>query len=301
MRIILALVGIGLLLWALFSIFDLPEQAPGAVPTRSHPAAEPAEPAGWQAQAPLSYVGTQRCMECHEEEHAEWMGSHHQLAMLPATEESVLGDFSGSTFTSKDGTTSTFYKDGDAFMVRTDGPDGELQDFHITHTFGVTPLQMYLIPFPDGRVQCLNVSWDSRPAEAGGQRWFHLYPDEVVDHEHVFHWTRRYQNWNYMCAECHSTRLEKRYDVQSDTYDTRWFEINVACEACHGPGSQHAEWADAGEPPEVPDTGLVHRMGGARLGDWHVDPVTGKPRTTQLPRNMSRSTSAPAAIPAAAS
>jgi hypothetical protein len=47
----------------------------------------------------------------------------------------------------------------------------------------------------------LSIAWDARPAESGGQRWFHLYPDERIDHRDELHWTRRQQNWNYMCAE----------------------------------------------------------------------------------------------------
>jgi tetratricopeptide (TPR) repeat protein len=55
-----------------------------------------------------------------------------------------------------------------------------------------------------------------------------------------------------MCAECHSTNLEKNYDPESNTYATTWSEIDVSCEACHGPGSQHVAWADIdpmGRPP----------------------------------------------------
>ncbi len=98
-------------------------------------------------------------------------------------------------------------------------------------------------PFPGGRYQALSVAWDTRPKAAGGQRWFHLYPGEKVDHRDVLHWTGVAQNWNFMCADCHSTNLQKRYDAASDTFDTTWSEINVSCEACHGPGSRHVEWA----------------------------------------------------------
>jgi hypothetical protein len=37
--------------------------------------------------------------------------------------------------------TSTFTRRGETFVVRTDGPDGALRDFEVTHTFGVAPLQ----------------------------------------------------------------------------------------------------------------------------------------------------------------
>jgi cytochrome c553 len=77
--------------------------------------------------------------------------------------------------------------------------------------FGVYPLQQYLLPLDDGRLQALSIAWDSRPAEEGGQRWYHLYPDEAIAHDDPLHWTGPYQNWNTRCAECHSTDLHKNY------------------------------------------------------------------------------------------
>ena len=115
--------------------------------------------------------------------------------MAEATEEKVLGNFNDATFTYA-GTTSTFSKRDGRFRVRTDGPDGALADFDVKYTFGVYPLQQYLVEFPDGRVQALSIAWDARPKKEGGQRWFHLYPNERVTHDDELHWTRPAQNWN---------------------------------------------------------------------------------------------------------
>ncbi len=191
------------------------------------------------------YVGRSACVRCHEAETRAWTGSHHDLAMQEATAQTVLGDFEDATFSHR-GVTSKFYQQGDKFMVRTDGPTGELEEYQIAYTFGVHPLQQYLIAFPGGRQQALGICWDARPKEQGGQRWFHLYPDEPIAHDDPLHWTGRNQNWNLMCASCHSTNLVKGYDVQSDAYHTQWSEIDVSCEACHGPASQHVAWAEAG-------------------------------------------------------
>ena len=46
-----------------------------------------------------------------------------------------------------------------------------------------------------------------------------------------------------MCAECHSTDLHKNYDAATATYKTSYARINVGCQACHGPGSGHVDWA----------------------------------------------------------
>jgi predicted CXXCH cytochrome family protein len=195
-----------------------------------------------------SYAGSAACESCHEQAYTAWKGSHHYQAMLPATAENVVGDFSGKTF-EYGGVTSRFYRDDDKYMVETDNQQGELQAFEIAYTFGFYPLQQYLVPFDDGRLQALNIVWDSRPEVAGGQRWVHLYPatedpSGAVDHEDLVHWTGAFQNWNSRCAVCHSTGLNKNYTSSTNSYKTAWEEINVACEACHGPASAHVDWAN---------------------------------------------------------
>jgi Flp pilus assembly protein TadD len=204
--------------------------------------------------------------------------------MAEASDNTVLGDFGDAQFTAH-GITSRFYrKDGD-FFVRTDGPDGAPRDYRIRYTFGWYPLQQYLIEFPRGQVQSLGLAWDSRTREQGGQRWFHLYPGEEMDHRNRLHWTGRDQTWNYQCAECHSTNLQKGYDLATDSYQTTWSEIDVACEACHGPGSAHAAWAEAAarDPSRKadPDKGLVVDLSDRDGGTWVIDAESGKPRRTE--------------------
>jgi len=200
------------------------------------------EPQNPPSLGTAEYVGVSACKQCHQEEVAAWSGSHHDLAMQVANQQTVLGNFQDARFQHQ-GIESVFFKRDGRFFVRTDGADGQLADFEIKFTFGVTPLQQYLIEFPGGRLQALSIVWDSRSLQEGGQRWFHLYPNEKIDHNDQLHWTGRYQNWNLQCAECHSTHLIKGYDSASDTYQTRYKAINVSCEACHGPASQHLQWA----------------------------------------------------------
>jgi len=145
------------------------------------------------------FVGRQVCAGCHAAEEKLWQGSHHDLAMQHTTEATVLGDFNDRDF-SHAGVNSRFFKKDGRFMVRTDGPDGKLTDFEISYTFGVEPLQQYLVALPGGRLQALSIAWDARSAEQGGQRWFHLYPDERITHDDELHWTGPNQNWNNMCA-----------------------------------------------------------------------------------------------------
>jgi len=193
------------------------------------------------AREPAQFVGSQRCATCHASQFTAWQTSQHAVAMQEATPATVLGRFDSTRFESG-GVTSTFFRRGDRLVVNTEGPDGQNRDVEIQYTFGVYPLQQYLIETPGGRLQALTVAWDARPAAQGGQRWFTLYPDVVVSHTDEFHWTGRQNNWNFMCADCHSTAVRKGYDAATDQFRTTRSEISVGCEACHGPGSQHARW-----------------------------------------------------------
>jgi predicted CXXCH cytochrome family protein len=226
--------------------------------------------------APSAYVGRDVCAGCHPAQLDLWSGSHHDLAMQPASEETVLGDFDSASLEHFGVTTSFYRKDG-KFMVRTEGPEGKLEDYEIRYTFGVAPLQQYLVAFPGGRMQALSLAWDSRPQTQGGQRWFHLYPDEKITHDDELHWTRARQNWNSMCAECHSTWLEKHYDPVSRTFATTWSEIDVSCEACHGPGSDHVAWAEHKPGWEQLETtqGLVIQLDERNDVAWKTNPETG--------------------------
>ena len=200
------------------------------------------------------YVGAEQCGSCHQAEFADWQSSHHDLAMKEPDEATVVGDFNNTTF-DYFGTESRFYKKDGQYFVRTDGPDGGLHDYPVAYTFGIYPLQQYLIELPGGRLQALSVSWDSRSKEEGGQRWFHLYPDEEIKAGDPLHWTGINQNWNFQCADCHSTNLHKNYDPDTNSFNTQWAEINVGCESCHGPGEKHVKWAAL---PESERAGLKH-------------------------------------------
>jgi predicted CXXCH cytochrome family protein len=226
------------------------------------------------ARAEPSHVGSVVCGTCHAGELDAWHGSHHDLAMQEATTATVLGNFADATFAYGDVVSRFFRRDG-RFLVETDGPDGRLAAFEVRYTFGVYPLQQYLIAMPGGRLQALGIAWDARPAAEGGQRWFHLYPGQGVHAGEPVHWTGRDQTWNYMCAECHSTGLVKGYDAATDRYATRWAEVDVGCEACHGPGSAHVAWAEQGR--QGADDGLTVRFDERKDVAWSVDPTTGQP------------------------
>ena len=208
-----------------------------------------------------------------------------------ATEKSVLGDFNDASFDYY-GVRSRFFRNDGKFFVETDGPDGKLATFEVKYTFGLDPLQQYLVEFPDGRLQALSLAWDSRPKEKGGQRWFHLYPNEEIKHDDILHWTKLNQNWNFMCAECHSTGVHKNYDAASDRFATTWSEISVGCEACHGQGSRHVAWAHDKQSwwpfgrRDDADMGLLVRFGERDGVAWNHNAETGQPERSVAPAEL---------------
>lgn len=179
------------------------------------------------------FVGDQACQKCHTVEYKKWQKSHHYMSMLPANDSTVKGNFNNVTIT-LDGITSRFYKKGKEFYINTEGADGKNHDFLVKYIFGFYPLQQYLIVFPGGRMQVPRLSWDSRD-----KKWFNQYPGQNIPSHDWLHWTGNAQNWNTMCAVCHSTNLQKNYDTKTDTYKTTYSVINVSCESCHGPGKNH--------------------------------------------------------------
>jgi len=205
-----------------------------------------------------TFAGSLRCKECHQKEYDKWLNSNHDHAMEVANEKTVQADFNNATFKAH-GVTSRFYRKGGKFFVHTQGPEGKMGDFEVTHTFGWFPLQQYLVPFSGGRLQCLPIAWDVRE-----KKWYHLYPKGPTDPKDWLYWTNAGQNWNGMCAECHSTNLKKNYDIKTDTYKTTWSDIDVGCEACHGPGSRHVQWAEMPDMarPRVENFDLVVKTSG---------------------------------------
>ena len=210
------------------------------------------------AETVAGFVGREKCVDCHEGAYELWVGSDHDNAMDIANEQTVLGNFNDAEL-EHDGITSRFYRKDDGYFVFTEGTGGEMAEFEVLYTFGIEPLQQYLVSFPGGRLQALSVAWDTEE-----NRWFDLYPESTFSPDDWLHWTRNGQNWNGMCAECHSTNLKKNYDAATSSFDTTWSEIDVSCEACHGPASLHLAWAevDPAARPEIEDYGLVVNTGG---------------------------------------
>jgi predicted CXXCH cytochrome family protein len=239
------------------------------------PEVRPVSPA---AGREASFVGSAACAGCHAKEALAWRGSQHARAMQAANPQTVEGDFDGAAFVRGDVTT-TFAKRGDRFFVRTGGPDGKPAEYEVRYTFGLEPLQQYLVELPNGRLQALTIAWDTT-----NRRWFDLYPGQSIAPGDALHWTGRQHNWNFMCADCHSIDVRKRYDPATGAFATTWAEIHVGCEACHGPGSAHVAWARTDR--RGGDNGLTAALDERRGVAWPIDTASGnaarsRPRDTE--------------------
>jgi len=207
--------------------------------------------AGLGAQSSLSadrepdYLTSARCAQCHQSTYNAWSNSHHGWAWRPANAENVLGDFENAHFEYR-GVRSQFSNRDGRYFVKTSGPDNQTTTYEITWTVGVAPLQQYLVALDDGRLQALDIAWDT---EQG--RWYHLYPEQALENDPGLHWTGPYKNWNARCVSCHVTGFTKGYKPHSDRYQSAWSEPGVGCEACHGPGEAHVAWAERSEPSSL--------------------------------------------------
>lgn len=186
-------------------------------------------------QTDADYMGSASCASCHQRAFKDWEGSHHDMAMKPADSTSVLGDFNNTVFQHFD-VTYTFFRENGEYFVNTLAEDGTYQDFKIFYTYGIHPLQQFLVKFPKGKIQCLTIAWDALKKE-----WFSLYPEDNHTFNDWMHWTGSAMNWNTMCSDCHSTNVQKNYIAEADSFNTTLTIINVSCEACHGPGREHIE------------------------------------------------------------
>ncbi len=175
-------------------------------------------------------------MSCHEDQYHKWEKSHHAYAMMEADSSTVKADFNNTKY-SKDGVDFRFFTKNNRYWVNTKSPEGPYKDFEVKYTFGVEPLQQYLVSLPGGKLQALGTAWDTDK-----NKWFHLYDHLKLTHNEWINWSGGAMNWNTMCAQCHTTYLEKNFDETANAFDTKWKSINVSCEACHGAGKDHIDY-----------------------------------------------------------
>ncbi|MEI7472113.1 MAG: cytochrome c3 family protein [Chitinophagaceae bacterium] len=226
---------------------------------------------------PAKYVGSDKCQGCHQKEFDLFVSSDHFHAMDTASEKTVKADFNNTSFIYA-GDTAFFYKRGEDYLVKTTDSTGFKKEFKISYTFGWRPLQQYLVRFDDGRIQVLPFCWDTREKEKGGQRWFHLYNKEKIAPKDELFWMGINQNWNYMCADCHTTDYAQNFSIAENSFHSKWEESRVSCESCHGPASEHITWTEKRENENLFSGFSISLK--AKSINWKIDPA----RQMMLPK-----------------
>ncbi|WP_448551109.1 multiheme c-type cytochrome [Thalassotalea montiporae] len=196
------------------------------------------------------------CQSCHRQQYQDWLSSDHRQAMQPANRNTVKGDFNNAHATHYQLSARFYQKGGEYWAELTKQEQAEehsqinqaeqAQHYQFAYTFGHYPLQQYLVKTANGKMQVFPFAWDSRAAEQGGQRWFHIYQEanteqsaeQITEHDRL-HWLQPLQNWNGMCADCHSDGFQRNYNAQKDSFDSKWQADNVGCQSCHA-GYQQA-------------------------------------------------------------
>ncbi|CAD5291831.1 conserved exported hypothetical protein [Alteromonas sp. 38] len=224
------------------------------------------------------------CVSCHQQAVSNWQQSDHAKAMDVAAANTVLGDFSGTAvahYTQQ----ARFYQKGQDFWINFTEADSTT-DYQVKYTFGHYPLQQYLIEGSAGKLQVFPFAWDSRSKEEGGQRWYPMYSQEDIQPADRLHWRQPLQNWNGMCADCHSDGLTRNYSVETKQFDTTWDNINVGCQSCHGEMTHHADTASSASQltgqsshgklalssDEQKAIGQWLLDDGAKIASWHGEP-----------------------------
>lgn len=189
-------------------------------------------------------ISNQQCIGCHTKSQHDWQQSDHANAMAIADKNSVLGDFNNN-YAEHYGQKAHFFIKDNRYQVTISYDEKKdtypVNTYQVKYTFGHFPLQQYLVEIEKGKLQVLPFAWDSRDKLEGGQRWYHNYSHEEIRPEDRLHWRQPLQNWNGMCADCHSDGMIREYDKETNSFASQFDNINVGCLSCHGDMSTHAK------------------------------------------------------------
>ncbi|QKK20422.1 multiheme c-type cytochrome [Rhizobium indicum] len=185
------------------------------------------------------FVDERTCSACHADQVAAFSKSHHAKAMALADDETVRGDFDNSRF-EHDGVVTTFTRRDGRFFVNTEGADGGKAEFEVKYTFAYEPLQQYLVDIGGGRLQALDIAWDT-----ARRQWFWLGDATPAKPGSTYHWTGPFYRWNRTCIDCHSTDPQARFQPRTNEYRSTYVATSIGCQSCHGPGARHVALARA--------------------------------------------------------
>lgn len=211
-----------------------------------------------ESQQPLdlsnvSYATSESCKKCHESEYESWYRTYHRTMTQEASPETVLGDFGDVVVELEGQSCRLFRQGGHCYMELVDREQEQRQaalgstdplprtTYRVDRLVGSHNTQVYLTRNPNNSYLILPLVW-----HIGEQRWisrggsFLIPPDAQV-------WGAT-GVWNSSCVFCHNTKANPGLVPSSDPHtdpggrwNTRFAEMGIACEACHGPGQEHIQ------------------------------------------------------------
>jgi tetratricopeptide (TPR) repeat protein len=228
-------------------------------------AAQPGPGVRW-----ADFVGAEACAECHAAEYAAWEGSTHAHAGgAPATDR-VIARFDGAPIRFRDATVVPRVTASGEYQFAIAQAGRPRVVFTVTGVIGGGHMagggtQGFVARQPDGTVRFLPFDF-SRAASAwfcntigrGDKGWAIITPDLPLEAcvdwppQRILGTDNRFSN----CQECHGSQIELAYDAQGKDYETRYKDLRINCESCHGPGRRHVELARAGALDTASDIGL---------------------------------------------
>lgn len=189
--------------------------------------------------AEATYVGSKRCLSCHSAIYDTWKDTLHNKSqqILSRTNDTLVVDWKGT------------------IKLKA----GNIPEVIIRLEEGPAVYQAVLV---DAKDPSKEVVYDV-VRTYGGWGWKQRYQVKIGNHHYIlpFQWNQassrwapyNLQNWyredgslkeppveksfEMSCAGCHNTGLElKKVDRG---YESKYVELNIGCERCHGPGSEH--------------------------------------------------------------
>ncbi len=184
---------------------------------------------------PATYVGADKCKECHERLYAGWKTTIHPYKFKDAVPSEVVADFeNNNTLTAGDYTTKMSQK-GNEFFITTMGPDNKEHTYKAKYLIGAVWKQRFVTEFENGSLHILPVQWNVKT-----QEWVDYHGLKKYKAGSGKYWSDKQRTYQFKCTGCHNTGSEFQYDAASDKFTgTKWADKGVSCEACHGPGSNH--------------------------------------------------------------
>ena len=196
------------------------------------------------------YVGAAACGDCHAQIFPRWKESPHAKMTRTANRSSVVGDFGDGSWPHGDDASpaARMYREGERYFMALRRPDtGVFVPFAIEYVVGYQYRQTYLTREPGGVLRRLPLQWSTSRREFFPYWNFQERSEATLEDLWAQMGTLN-SAWNLFCARCHTTKLRiEDKNAEHSRAATNWVDDGIACEACHGPGSQHVNYM-AGNP-----------------------------------------------------